>query len=87
MDDASIALIERNFILCGLKGHAIQPKPVRSHVLGAPSRDWFTDEQTLRQQVVPRFEAVTKGLIEDDAEASDAGQFHVGRHALCWVMR
>jgi allantoin racemase len=68
MDDSSVPLVEENLAFHGLRDRAISHRPVRSGGFYEPMIQWFSDPDYLRSHVVPRFEAVARGLVEDGAE-------------------
>jgi len=68
MDDASVAVVERNLRAYAMEDRAVRNKPVRSPGFYEAGANWFTDPQYLRNHVIPRFENVARGLIEDGAD-------------------
>ncbi len=68
LDNASVAMVERNLRAYGLEDRAVSHRPVRSPGFYESGVDWFTDEKVLRGRVIPEFEKVARGLIDDGAE-------------------
>ena len=68
MDDASVAIVERNLRTYALEDRAVRSRPVRSPGFYESGTNWFTDAEYLRGEVIPRFEKVAHGLIEDGAD-------------------
>lgn len=68
MDSPSVAIVERNLRMYALGDRAIAHRPVRSPGFYEGATRWFSDEEYLRGTVIPKFEEVAKGLIEDGAE-------------------
>lgn len=67
-DDASVALVERNLEYYRLEDRAIRHRPVRSPGFYEDGTDWVNDPEYLRTRVIPRFEEVARGMIEDGAD-------------------
>ncbi|MDY0065635.1 MAG: aspartate/glutamate racemase family protein [Steroidobacteraceae bacterium] len=68
MDTPSIVLVERCLESYRLEHRAISHRPVRSPGFYEETTRWFSDPQYLRSNVIPRFEEVARGMIEDGAE-------------------
>lgn len=68
MDDASVVLVERCLESYRLEDRAIRHKPVRSPGFYEETTRWFADPRYLRSNVIPRFEEVARGMIDDGAE-------------------
>ncbi|MCG3169981.1 MAG: hypothetical protein CALGDGBN_01511 [Pseudomonadales bacterium] len=67
-DEASVALVERNLESYRLEDRAIRNRPVRSPGFYEDGTDWVGDPEYLRARVIPRFEEVARGMIEDGAD-------------------
>lgn len=68
MDDASVPLVEENLAFHGLEDRAVRNRPVRSGGFYEDMTRWFCDRDYLFGHVIPNFEIVAQGLIEDGAE-------------------
>ncbi|MDD3798970.1 MAG: aspartate/glutamate racemase family protein [Novosphingobium sp.] len=68
MDSPSVAIVERNLRMYALGDRAVTHRPVRSPGFYEGGTKWFADESYLREQVIPKFEEVARGLIEDGAD-------------------
>lgn len=68
MDDASVAMVERNLAAYRLEDRAIRYRPVRSAGFYEATAPWYEDLDYLRGTVISRFEEVARGLIDDGAE-------------------
>lgn len=88
MDDASPALVERNLRSYGLEECAVRHRPVRSAGFFEATAPWFSDPDYLRTRVIPRFEDVARGLIDDGADVivTACGNFAAfSVHDYAWV--
>lgn len=68
MDDASVAIVERNLRDYALGARAVAHRPVRSAGFYEGATQWFEDEAYFREKVVPQFDAVARELIADGAD-------------------
>ena len=68
MDDASVAIVERNLRDYAMGARAVTHRPVRSAGFYEDGTRWFADEAYFRETVVPQFDATARGLIEDGAD-------------------
>jgi allantoin racemase len=68
MDTPSVALVERCLDSYRLEDRAIRNRPVRSPGFYEETTRWFADPHYLRSSVIPRFEEVARGMIDDGAE-------------------
>lgn len=68
MDTPSVVLVERCLESYRLDDRAIRHRPVRSPGFYEETTRWFSEPRYLRSTVIPRFEEVARGMIEDGAE-------------------
>ncbi|MBV6422258.1 MAG: hypothetical protein NAOJABEB_00033 [Steroidobacteraceae bacterium] len=61
-------LVESNLENYGLGDKAIRHNPVRTADLAESLIPWFEDTAVVRNHVIPRFEEVARGAIDDGAE-------------------
>jgi Asp/Glu/hydantoin racemase len=61
-------VVEKNLQKYGLESRAIQRNPVRTANFYEDISRWFTDPDYVRETVIPKFEEVARGAIEDGAE-------------------
>lgn len=62
------SLVERNLESYGLVDCAIKRDPIRTADLAESLIPWFEKPEVVRDHVIPRFEEVARGAIEDGAE-------------------
>lgn len=61
-------VVEKNLQRYGLESRAIRNSPVRTANFYEDISRWFTDPDYVRKTVIPKFEEVARGAIEDGAE-------------------
>lgn len=61
-------IVEKNLQRYGLESRAIRHNPARTANFYEDISRWFTDPDYVRQTVIPKFEDVARGAIEDGAE-------------------
>lgn len=68
MEDESTVLVEQNLERYRLEDRAVSRRPVRSLDCHEDFSRWFRDTRYLRDSIIPRFETVARGLMDDGAE-------------------